>query len=153
MTREEALHEANQIVAECIAAKDRLVQEVIADHLMRIATDDQRAKVLRSRLLGLVDGYEAAKSPCAHQWHEETISGCVVTVCSLCGSECQSAPESNPSLNLMTQGPLKGPKRELPIAHRSTDQMLCDACNRGLGCLSDNAVCLAAATCYVTRSS
>lgn len=38
MTRDEALQAANQIVAESITTKDRLVQEVIADHLMRIIT-------------------------------------------------------------------------------------------------------------------
>lgn len=38
MTREEALLEANRIVAESIESKDRLVQEVIADHLIRLTT-------------------------------------------------------------------------------------------------------------------
>jgi hypothetical protein len=38
MTREEALLEASRIVAEAINTKDRLVREVIADHLIRLTT-------------------------------------------------------------------------------------------------------------------
>jgi hypothetical protein len=51
MTREEALKEANQIVAECIAAKDRLVQEVIADHLITTRNRREEAVEFAARIV------------------------------------------------------------------------------------------------------